>query len=265
MLKKLLKYDLKFVFKPLFIFYGLFIFFSIVTRIFEHLNNTNPTMIIVVIDKICVGIVIALIFNIFINCLMRNWVRFSSNIYKDEAYLTHTLPVSKNELFLSKILTIIISLFISFVIVILGLAIVFLSKDMWSVIKTFLEQTSIMFNSSVLGFVSIMLFVVFFEFLFMIMCGILGIVIGHRANNYKLLKSIIMGIGIYFVFSIISLLVLYLIGLFNTDIASLFKGMDVSSRAIKGMMEIALIIYIIYNLIIYFVGCKLFNNGVNID
>ena len=29
---------------------------------------------------------------------MGDWVRFVKNIYKDESYLTHTLPVSKNQI-----------------------------------------------------------------------------------------------------------------------------------------------------------------------
>lgn len=99
MLKKLLKYDLKWCFKPLIVFYILAIFFSIITRVVESFEQT---LIILIIDKICSGVVIAMIVNILINCFMRNWVRFIRNIYKDESYLTHTLPVSKSAIYLSK-------------------------------------------------------------------------------------------------------------------------------------------------------------------
>ena len=102
MLGKLLKYDLKWCFNPLVVFYILAIIFSIITRIIE---SVDQTLILLIMDKICSGVVIAMLINILINCLMRNWVRFERNIYKDESYLTHTLPVSKNKIYLSKILT----------------------------------------------------------------------------------------------------------------------------------------------------------------
>lgn len=37
-----------------------------------------------------------------INGLMRSWVRFITNIYKDESYLTHTLTIEKKDIYLSK-------------------------------------------------------------------------------------------------------------------------------------------------------------------
>ena len=39
-----------------------------------------------------------------------------------------------------------------------------------------------------------MIITIFFEFLFMMMSGILGIIIGHKSNNLKLVKSIIIGL-----------------------------------------------------------------------
>ena len=35
---------------------------------------------------------------------MRMWVRFRSNFYGDESYLTHTLPIKREVLYTSKIL-----------------------------------------------------------------------------------------------------------------------------------------------------------------
>jgi hypothetical protein len=56
--KKLLKYDLEWCYKPLLVFYLLAIFFSIITRIVENINNTNPSMIIVILDKIFSGLLL---------------------------------------------------------------------------------------------------------------------------------------------------------------------------------------------------------------
>ena len=97
MLKKLLKYDLKSINIVLIVFYGLSIFFSILTRIFLSIENS---FIFNVIGQICNGTMIAMMFNIIINNLIRLWVRFKQNFYGDESYLTHTLPVEKKTLYL---------------------------------------------------------------------------------------------------------------------------------------------------------------------
>ena len=99
MLVKLLKYDLKYMVKNMSIFYILAVFFAITTRI---LFSINQTTIINVISQISVGCMFAMLANILINTMMRSWVRFRDSIYKDEAYLTHTLPVTKNNIYNSK-------------------------------------------------------------------------------------------------------------------------------------------------------------------
>ena len=262
MLKKLLKYDLEWCYKPLIVFYILAIFFAIITRVIESFEQT---LILVIIDKICSGITIAMIINILINCFMRNWARFVKNIYKDESYLTHTLPVTKNKIYLSKVLTAIITLITSSIVIVSCVAIVFLNENSWSLLKTSLEDSAISLNCSIPSLIIVLVITVFFEFLFMIMSGILGIIIGHRSNNHKIVKSIIFGFGIYMAFSNISLLVIYIVGLINSDIMSVFNNIVVSSTALKSIMMMGIFIYAIYTCIVYFVGNKLLNKGVNVD
>ena len=262
MLKKLLKYDLKWCYKPLLVFYSLTIFFAVLVRIIESFDET---LLILVIDKICCGALIAMMINIVINSLMRNWARFVRNTYKDESYLTHTLPVTKNQIFLSKVLTAIITLLTSFIVIIAALAIATLNEDTWMFLKDTLEQSAIYFNSSVFSLVFVMVITIFFEFLFMIMSGIMGIIIGHKSNNLKIVKSIVIGFVIYTSLSLLSLLVLYCAGLINSDLMAIFESVNVSSSAMKSMMLIAVVVYAIYNIGIYLVGNKLLNKGVNVD
>lgn len=262
MLKKLLKYDLEWCYKPLLVFYILAIFFSIIVRVVESFEQS---LIILIIDKICCGIAIAMIVNILINCFMRNWARFVKNIYKDESYLTHTLPVSKNKIYLSKVLTAIITLLTSFIVISVCLAISTLNKDTWTILKESLEQSAIYFDSSVFSFIFVIVITIFFEFLFMMMCGILGIIIGHKSNNLKIVKSIVTGFAIYIILSSMSVGILYVVGLLNSDIMSLFNNINVSSNALKIMMLVGILVYAVYNLGIYFTGNKLLNKGVNVD
>ena len=127
MLKKLLKYDIKSINKVLVVFYCLSLFFALLTRLFLYIDNS---FIMSVIGKICSGTTIAMIFNIIINNLMRSWVRFKSNFYGDESYLTHTLPVNKKTLYLSKFLTSIITLFFSMLVICFSLFIAYYSKEL---------------------------------------------------------------------------------------------------------------------------------------
>ncbi len=262
MLKKLLKYDLKWCYKPLIVFYILAFFFAIITRVIESFDQT---LILVIIDKICSGITIAMLVNILINCFMRNWARFVKNIYDDESYLTHTLPVTKNKIFLSKMLTAIITLLTSAIVIISCLAIVCLNENSWRLLKDSLESSSIFLNCSISSLLIVLIVTIFFEFLLIIMVGTLGIIIGHRSNNLKIVRSIIIGYGIYMAFSAITLLIIYIGGLLNSDIMSVFNNMIVSSTAIKSIMILGICIYAIYICIVYFIGNKLLNKGVNVD
>ena len=262
MLKKLLKYDLKWCYKPLLVFYILAIFFSIIVRIVESFEQS---LIVLIIDKICSGVVIAMLINILINCFMRNWARFVRNIYKDESYLTHTLPVNKNKIYLSKILTAMITLLTSFIVILVCLATCCLNENSWIILKQSLEQSAIYFDSSVFSLIFVMVITIFFEMLFMMMSGILGVIIGHKSNNLKIVKSIIIGFIVYMILSSMSLGALFIVGLINSDIMSLFNNIEVSSNALKGMMLVAILVYAIYNLGIYFMGNKILNKGVNVD
>ena len=262
MLGKLLKYDLKWCFKPLLIFYILAIFVTILIRIVESFEQT---LILLIIDKILCGIGISMLINILINCFFRNWARFIRNIYKDESYLTHTLPVSKDKIYLSKVLTIIITLATSFIVILASLAIGALNESTWEALKAYLEETANFFNVSVSTIIITMLMAFFLEMLYMIMSGILGIIIGHKSNNLKVIKSIVAGFVIYMALSSISLLVLYVAGFLNPDVMSAFNTMEIRIDGVKSIMAIGIILYVIYNVAIYFTGYKLLKKGVNVD
>ena len=68
MLNKLLKYDLKWIYKSLIVFYIIAIIFSIFGRITQIFDNS---LVFIVISKICFGIVISMLFSIVINNIMR--------------------------------------------------------------------------------------------------------------------------------------------------------------------------------------------------
>lgn len=263
MLKKLLKYDLKWCYKPLIIFYILAIFFAVVTRIVNMVDNL---FIFMIIGKILQGVIISMLINIIINNIMRVWSRVIQNLYKDESYLTHTLPISKQTIFTSKVLTAIITLFTSCIAIIATIAIAYLTKDNWNSLKNMLEGTAVFFNSSVTSLIVTMISVIFVELLFVLMVGILGITIGNRFNNGKTIKSIIIGFAIYIFASNSVVVIMYLIGLCNPDILKLFtNSTEISTEVFKTIMYIQILIYLAYNAIFYLLGNKILKKGVNVE
>jgi len=263
MLKKLLKYDLKFIYKGLIVFYLLSIFFSVLTRIFLSIDNS---FIMNIIGKICSGTTIAMIFNILINNLMRLWVRFKTNFYGDESYLTHTLPVDKKTLYLSKIYTSVITLFSSVVIICLSLFIAYYSKENLTLFKNLLLPLADLYDSTIISIILMFVFVCFLEIMNMLESGYVGIVLGNRKNNNKVLFSILFGFGTYLLTQIFTILIVFIVALFNKDLMNLFYTVDVLSiDVLKFCIFLAIIIYSLNIFILYFINLKLFSKGVNVD
>ena len=264
MLVKLLKYDLKYMTKNMAIFYILSIFFAITTRI---LFNIEQSVIVNIIGQISVGCMFAMIANTLINTMMRSWIRFRDSFYKDESYLTHTLPVTKNDLYNSKFLLTLIFFFIGFIVIVLSLFIAYYEKDNWLMITNYIKNITIGLNMNTIFFVTMFILVVFLEVFNAIQCGFYGIILGYKKNNGKLGYSILFGFILYLVSQSMVLLLVYMYGLFDSSIMELFKTATVSidANAFKVLLILASLLYLI---IIYGMSLlckKSLNKGVNVE
>lgn len=263
MLKKLLKYDLNNVYKVLIVFYILSLFFAILTRIFLNIEHS---FVINVIGKICSGVTISMIANILINNLMRLWVRFKNNLYADESYLTHTLPIEKKTLYLSKILVALISLFISILVIGLTLFIAYYSKENIQLVKKILLPIVETYNSTIIKVLLAFLFIFFLEFTNALQVGYTGIILGHKMNSNKTAFSILYGFISYMMLQIFGLLSIFVVSLFNKDLMNLFITNEIINiEMIKVIIYLSIIIYSLTLLINYFINIKLFKDGVNVD
>ena len=240
MLKKLLKYNLKNIFKFLIIFYSLALFFGILTRVFFSIENS---LVMNIIAQVCSGTAISMMFSILINNLMRLWVGFRHNLYGDESYLTHTLPIEKKTLYLSKIITAIITLFTSVIVIGLTVFIAYYSKENLELLKSMLLPLANILQA-----------------------GFSGIILGHKMNNLKTLYSVLFGFGVYIVTQIFVLLMMFIVALFNKDMMNLFYTTEIINvDVIKLIIYLAIIIYTLTLVILYIVNVRLFNKGVNVD
>ena len=263
MLGKLLKYDLKWIYKVIIVFYGLALVFSAIGRGLASIENS---LVLNVMGQISIGIAISMMVSSLINCLMRSWVRFVRNVYKDESYLTHTLPVNKKTIYLSKVLAAIICVFTTVLVILACIAICYYSQANIENLKTILEIAASTYNTTVINLIFMIATILFLEIVFIILIGYTGIILGHKSGNNKMLKSIIIAFALYLLTQAITLILIFVAGLFNTNIMNLINttGM-INIEVIKKVMYAAIGLYLVYNIIYYIIGKKQFEKGVNVD
>ena len=264
MLNKLLKYDLKYMIKNMSVFYILAIVFATTTRLLSLLEQS---VMVGILSKISSGCVIAMIANIIINVMMRSWVRFRDLLYKDESYLTHTLPVTKNDIYNSKLLQTLIFLFIGFVIILITLFIAYYTKGTWQIIKEYVKTITTGYNMSIVFFIIITIVLIFLELFNAIQCGFLGLILGYKRNNGKLGFSVLFGFIIYLIAQSLVLELVFIYGLFDSTVMELFKS-TTANIDINAFKELAVLSSILYTMIILGMSLickKSLNKGVNVD
>lgn len=255
MLGKLLKYDIANIFKFLGVFYILAIFFAILVRIFLI---TDSSVIITIIGEVCLGAMVSMFFSIVINNLMRLWVKFRDSLYGDEAYLTHTLPVDKKIIYLSKIILALITLVASLMVIALSLFISLYSNDYFTLLNVLIDDFQ----------VNVFLFFVllFVEFANMLQSGFTGIILGNRINGAKTGVSVLFGIIVYIVTQLFTFLMFWIVALFNKDIMDIFvTNSIVDNNILKFVLTIAIVIYTIVLIFGIVINQKLLKKGVNVD
>ena len=263
MLNKLLKYEFKFIFKVIVVFYMIGLFFALLTRIFLSIDSS---LMMNIIGKICSGVTISMIFNIIINNIMRMWYRFKANLYGDESYLTHTLPINKKTLYTSKILSSIISIFISFIVITIMLFIAYYSKENLEMIKNMILPITDILNVSMVKIILSIIFILFLEITCLLQIGYTGIILGHKMNSHKTAFSILYGFISYMFAQTITLLSIIVYSLFNKDMLSLFTSNEITNISLlKDITFLSIIIYTIIIIINYIINIKIFKKGVNVD
>lgn len=262
MLKKLLKYDLKWILKVEYIWSIITIILAILLRLTNYLNDSVITNIIKIV---LTSLTITGMANILFNAIIRTWVRVKNNLYKDEAYLTHTLPVKESTILSSKILAGVLTMLFSVATITVTFFIGFYSKRLLEGIKTSLQIVATTLNSSVTNILIILAIILFLENTFILLVGVFGIIKGHRSNDNKIIKSVLISGITYIIFSGVSLLIAYIYGLFNEKIKVLFTGNLIDYATLKIFLMIIIVIYTAYLIILYFLSQREFAKGVNID
>jgi hypothetical protein len=219
-----------------------------------------------VIGMVCSGTTISMAFNILINNLMRLWVRFKQSLYGDESYLTHTLPVSKTQLYLSKFIISVSTLLISVVVIFISLFIAYYSKENLQTIKTMLLPLATVYDSTIISIIVQFVFICFLELMNMLQSGYTGIILGHKMNNNKIGLSILFGFLTYLGTQIVAIIGVFVVALFNDKLMNLFHTMEaIDIPTIKLCILIAVVVYTLNIVTLYIVNQIQFNKGVNVE
>ncbi|MDO4611804.1 MAG: hypothetical protein Q4B34_03020 [Candidatus Saccharibacteria bacterium] len=260
---KLLKYDLRWIYKILAPLYLALVACAIFARLFGAIENS---VVFEIVTQIFVGATIALAINILINTVARSCSRFTRNLYKDESYLTHTLPVSTKAIFRAKVLAALVTVFTTVAVVLASLFIAFYSDALLELVKSTLQLVAEIYNTSVIAILLLVALVSFVEVLLFTLIGFVCIILGHRASNNKPLKSIIWGLVIYAGAQLLMLGALVLYGLVNPEIMNLINTtVAISVDALKSLLYFTSVVYLLDSIALYLLGQKLLARGVNVD
>ena len=181
------------------------------------------------------------------------------DFYGDRSYLTHTLPIPEYRLLLSKFLTILITTLTTIIIGVASLLFAHANPEFFEFAHQLLNSNGIV--STIFKYILPLLILIYLEFIFVIQCGIIGIIIGHRFNNRKILLSLITGFTIYIIANIFIMTSMLLASIFN----SIFTNNELLPETLTIFLYGGIIIYGIYNIAIYAGSLKLLQHGIDLQ
>lgn len=258
MLKKLFKYDFLQIMKTMPYFYIAVLVLGVCTFFTNKMYNSHLTVLAwLIIDHIVSLLFILACFTTGITIIIRSFLRFRNNLYKDEAYLTHTLPVSKSALFASKVLASFSACVITVGVIFAAFLItVYAVKDEdW-----YLELIQTQF---------VLLGIVFLEeILCFLLCMYGGIIIGNRSSKHRILVGVLMAGLFYFAVSQVVGVGLVITFFADFGVRALFEespDFEVAKEALKLVSGVCFATYGISCAVVYLIDNSLLKKGVNID
>ena len=261
MLSKLLKNDLKKNMRWMWILFISTIALAGLTRGINELGKNIAffKMAGVFLEGVFYGLAI----NAIIQPFLRNFLNFHKSFYSDESYLTHTLPVTKNQLINSKYLTATIEMLAGFAILVVSILIMYAGPNLKNIL-------TLLFSSIVTEPVSLTLSLILFVILviveFMMFISIIdfSIVIAFKSRDRRILKTFFLTVGFafasLFVLFIIMFTVLSINGIKLTSTTLILSKTAFYSVLITGIITYSLVI-----MVFYFLTKHHFNKGVDVD
>ena len=204
-----------------------------------------------------------LLVNVILQPFLRSFLNFTKSLYGDESYLTHTLPVTKNQILTSKFLTAVIEITLGFVSLVLALLIMFWTPDLFTQIEGLIYLLTGAQLSAVLV-LTLFVGVVLAEFLMFICMIFFAIVLAYRAKEKRVLKTFLLTAGMSFVAEIVLSVAMVIVMAINGIDLSVTSLM-LNGTALLSLMVTGIAVYLGISILFYCLSRKIFNKGVNVD
>jgi len=263
MLKKLLKYDMKALTKSLVPAYLILVVLALLTKAttelslsFAFLKSITPFIIIAfVLGMIGIG------FYTFIVIVLR----FYKNIVKEEGYLTNTLPVKKNTIVLSKLIS--ANIFYLFTILVMALAFVIAAYDP-DIIKLITEGykelvTALDFTVTEVNFYII--FMIILTNVNNIVMVFLAIALGQTRNDKKVMYSVIYWIVIYMILQMIAGILVFSLTFFNEALRTMTNDTVPTRELLIALLMPSTLLSIIEPIIMHIITIKTLDKSLNVE
>ena len=261
MLNKLLKNDLKKNMHWLWILFVATLTIAGIDRLCKEIGESVAFFKIV--GTIFDSAFYALAVNIILQPFLRNFLNFSKSLYSDESYLTHTLPVTKNELINSKFLTAIIEITSGFACLVLSLIIMFSGPGTLDFIKVLLS-TVIVGEVSIILALALFVVLVIVEFLMFISIIYFAIVVAYKSKEKRIFKSfLITAICAFSALAVLAIVMLIVLSICGVELSA--ATLILPRKAFFCVIATGIIIYSAIAVLFYFLTKREFNKGVNID
>ena len=209
------------------------------------------------------SVLYSLLVNVILQPFLRSFLNFTKSLYGEEAYLTHTLPVTKNQIITSKFLTAIIEIVLGFLCLIISLFIAFYSPTLFDTLRL-LISTIVVGKFSLFVVISLFVLLVIVEFLMFISLIFYSIVVSYRSKEKRVLKTFLLTAGLSFIAcTILSVVLVGVLSFYGIKLTT--TTLILSSSAFLGVMLSGIIVYSVIIVLFYFITKKEFNKGVNVD
>lgn len=237
MLNKIIKYDFKSINKPLFILYAITILSSLINI---ATNNSGSNDVLSALFMLSTDIALIFFFlSLFFSIVVCFW-NFRETFFKDEAYLTHTLPIDRKTIYDGKIIVSLITIFIALITTGCCFIFVFSHLSLFEFIEKTYIQEGETFKTLIFCIITVLQFFMFF------LSIIDGLIIGYKFNKRKDLMSLIF-----------ALLIVLFAKSFSFIIVHIFK---------ENMWDIIdIIITILVNIILYITGRVIVKKGIDLE
>lgn len=260
MLGKVMKYDFKTIFKTMVPMYAILLGIAVLNRILLGIAKEVP--ILSIVNTMLLVVFVFLLIAVPAATFAISVIHFYKNMTRDEGYLTHTLPVKKTTLVVSKLLTSGIAFLVSICISLLAVLVVYYTKEnMQYVLNLAKEIFAIAGNATmILGICMCVM-----SYISQILMAYFAIAIGQMQNTNKLLFSVVAWFVLYTINQIIVLALLVIASIANPSVMEAIMQNIAPVDSMPFFIGIAIAFSTVMSIIYFIATSKIMKKRLNLE